>query len=290
LKLSVQTDDFNLLKEAVDSNCSSVRFGTEFCELKIPNLNILMKAYDLVRGKEKKFIYVTPRLSNIGIDQIKKQFSELNDKEEMDIIINDFGTLNIIENYPNLHPRLGRLLIRIPARSPWTDIITEKADWLSRRWFKKIFSSTNLNYPLTIKLLKAKGVTGADMDWIPYTFSSLSSLTGLGLNLSIHLNLVPIAVTRRCHTARFVGEEDPEKCSKPCLRKAFIIKNEVFNLEFFILGNAVFRMVKPNSEAIEKLQRSGIDEFILTMDPVTGVNSKQKIDYSMAFLSSGTNK
>ena len=76
MEFSVQTDNLKSLQEAVNSKCSDIRFGSEFCEYKIPRLEELQKAYQTVCESNKTFTYVTPRLSNAGIKLLIKQLKQ----------------------------------------------------------------------------------------------------------------------------------------------------------------------------------------------------------------------
>lgn len=287
MKVSVQTNNLRLLREALKSDCSGVRFGSEFCEHLLPNLRILEKAHELACEKEKEFTYVTPRLSNAGIEKLKEQFPSLNEKGEISVVVNDFGALNILQHYPNLHPHLGRNLFLVPARSAWADghIQSEEPSSERGRWVRDLYSSTSLNYQLTIELYRHYGCQRADVDWIPRILPSLSFLVENGLSLSAHLHLVPVTFTRKCHTARFLGEKSPETCSRPCLRRAFVLKNEAlreyeeeFGLELFLSGNTVFRLVQPSPGDITDLQEAGVDELVLTLNPITRIDTAEEID------------
>jgi hypothetical protein len=286
MKLSVHTNDLGSLREALNSRCQSVRLGSEFCEYVLPSLDELDKAMELAREAGKEFTYVTPRLSVAGIEEIKQQLALLNDRGEAGVIFNDFGVLNTLEHYPNLHPHLGRLLLLVPGRTPWVDQHMQREDLTSRRreWLRSLFSSTSLNYAATIELYRRFGCHRADMDWIPRIFPSLSFLVQNGLRLSVHLHLVPATLTRKCHMARYLGEEVPEDCSRPCLDRAFLLRNEGFGLELYLHGNAAFRIVDPSPEGVEELQRHGVHELVLTMNPLTRVDSAERIHTMMSKL------
>jgi hypothetical protein len=260
---------------------------------------MLKRAYEFVHREGKEFTYVTPRLSNNGIEKIRKQLTFLNEKGEMSIVINDLGMLNILRYYPNLHPHMGRQLIRVPARSPLTDImakegliwkrwynniVSAKGNFFVKRWYKKMFSYTSLNYHPTIEFFRNYGIRDVDVDWIPRTFPHFDFLVERGLNLFVHLHLVPVTIARRCHTARFVGEKSPEECSKPCLKKAFLLRHIFLGFELFLCGNAVFSFTQPSREDIKKLKKCGVTGFVLTMNTVTGIESRQKIDDFINFL------
>lgn len=277
MEISIQTDSFVLLKEAVESNCDKVRFGSEFCECKVPSLKALKEAYALTNRKGKDFIYVTPRVSNGGLEKIREQLTFL-DGEATSVVVNDFGVLNILGQYSNLRPHLGRQLIHIPARCPWKRITEYEVGFLRRRKVEKIFYRTSLNYVPTIRFFRSYGVQGVDVDWIPRCFPYFNLLVENGLNLSVHSHLVPVTMTRRCHTARFLGEESLESCSKPCYKRAFLLKHDILGVELFLHGNVVFRFTQPSRKEVKQLHRSKVSEFVITMNPVTKIENKQEVD------------
>ncbi|UCH02063.1 MAG: hypothetical protein JSV20_09695 [Candidatus Bathyarchaeota archaeon] len=278
MKVSVQTDSFAMLKEGVESECDRARFGSEFCEWMIPSLEGLKKAYSLVSDKGKDFIYVTPRVSPSNLEKIQDQLAFLDRQGKIGVVINDLGILNVLEQYQNLKAHLGRQLVYMPARCPWKEITQQPVGFLARRQVAKIFYQTNLNYIPTIQLFQKHGISDVDVDWIPESFSYFNFLAKNGLNLSIHMHLVPIAVTRRCHTARFLGEKSPESCSQPCNTQAFLLKHNILRLELHLYGNAVFRSVKPTKKDAKKLIKNGASEFIIGMNPITKVATREKVN------------
>jgi hypothetical protein len=283
MKISVQTDNLRLLREALSSSCSGVRFGSEFCEHLLPNRGMLEKAHELAFEEEKEFTYVTSRLSNAGIERLRKQLPFLSEQGGVGVVVNDFGALHMLRHYANLRPHLGRHLFRVPARRPWTDGIIQREDPSSERarWIRDLYSTTSLNYQPTIELYHRHGCQRADVDWIPRIFPSFGFLVENGIRLSVHLHLVPVTFTRKCHTARFLGEKSPGSCSRPCLRRAFVLKSEVleeYGLEFVLHGNTVFRVVQPLGADAVALQKDGVDELVLAMNPVTGLDTARRID------------
>jgi hypothetical protein len=290
MDVSVQTDNMRLLREALDSQCDGIRFGSEFCEHLLPSPATLRRAYELARGAGREFTYVTPRLSNAGIRKLEEYLHLLGESGEMSVVVNDFGALDLVGEHPNLHAHLGRQLIMVPARSPWVDQHLQREDLSPERteWVRELFSSTSLDCQPAIRLYRRHGCRGADVDGVPQILPSLRSLAGQGFSLSVHLQLVPVTFTPRCHTARFLGEESPEKCSKPCRRKAFLLKNDVLEaagVELYLHGNAVFRCVEPSPEDVAELRQLQGAELVLTMNRVTGVECAEAIDELISKLS-----
>jgi len=298
MKSSVQTNNLGLLEEVASGSCDAVRFGSEFCEYSMPTLNELKKAYEIVNAKGKEFTYVTPRLSNGGIEKLRRQLTFLDKQGKSDIVLNDYGALNILEGYPNLSPHLGRQMVRLPARSPWARLLIKggiffkpggknvltKGGFLKKRWYRRVFSSSSLDFQYTVELLLDHGVRRADVDWIPHAPSSFVFMKSKGFDLSVHLHLAPVAFTRRCHTARFLGESSLKKCSRPCSARAFLLRNELCDLSVWLNGNAVFNYTQPTPVELRNLKKGDFAEFVVTTNPITGMTSREKIDEFITLL------
>lgn len=283
MKLSVQANDLKLLRGALGSKCHAVRFGSEFCEQLLPSREELEEAYEMARLADRAFTFVTPRLSNAGIETLRELLPLLDRMQEVSVVVNDFGALRLMERYPGLYLRLGRHLITVPARSPWVDThMTAAEDSLSGQgdWLRDLYATTSVNYEGTMALYRQLGCQGVDLDWIPRIFPALSSLVHHGFRLAIHLYLVPVAFTRKCHTARFLGDKSTRSCSKPCLQKALALENEVLTeagQQFLLSGNAVFRRVEPSSKDVALLEGIGVCEAVLMMNPLTRIDSADEI-------------
>lgn len=279
MKIAIHADSFDRLNEALRSESDSIRFGSEFCEHLLPDRKGLKRAYDLVRSAGKEFVYVTPRLSNSGIDKVRKHLAFLNKKDRIRVVFNDLGTLNMLRRFPKLRPQVGRLLIRMPARSPFAERIAREGFTMGRdrgsgktilrgstaakAWYEELFSYTSLNYSPTIDFFMAYGVKNADFDWLPRTFVQFDSLMKRGLELSVYLHLVPIAITRKCHLARFLGGESPEQCSKPCLEESLIIKSDLAGVQFLLQGNAVLGIAQPSEKDLQRIKEMNVGEVVV---------------------------
>jgi len=286
MKISIQTDRFEMLEEITKSGCDKVRFGSDFCEWKIPSPELLREAYRLTRKIGVEFSYVTPRLSSKSLEIVREELAFLDSNGDVDVVINDLGLFNILGSYPNLRPHLGRRLVFMSARCPWLqDALRFRVGFFERKKLEEIYYQTSLNYLPTIRFYQKYGIKGADVDWIPRCFPYLDFLMKNGLSVSVHLQLAPVTVTRRCHTARFLGEKDPWLCSKPCNAKAFLLRQPTLKLELYLYGNAIFRLIQPSLEDAKKLRKQGVEEFIVAVNPVTKMESRQEME---AFIQSLT--
>jgi hypothetical protein len=151
-----------------------------------------------------------------------------------------------------------------------------------------VFNKTNLNFKPTLKFLREQGVAGADIDWVPPTFSEMKDVIKGGLQFSVHLGLVIVAVARRCHTARYFNEPIPERCSMPCFKTSFLLNHEIFG-DLYMDGNTIFAVVEPKVKEIQQLVASHPAELVMTMGSVTKLRTAEDIDARIAELKTWVN-
>ena len=286
ITFSVQASNLHTFREALKSRCTGVRFGSEFCMYDLPKEKALIEAFRLSIDAGRVFTYVTPRVSDDALAEVSRHFEVLNSLGTMTVVVNDLGALGILRQFPNLKPQLGRQLVYIPARCPWPQITEHPASFFAKRKVEQIFYQTALNYEPTIKFYKEMGVQAADVDWIPQSFKHYKELVEHGVNLSVHTHLVPAALTRKCHTARLLGEGSLDSCSKPCHTGAYEMKNEALKVELFLQGNGVFRITEPTKKEADQLGKIGVSELVLTMRPVTGIQTAEDIQLTVDRLQS----
>jgi len=278
MNIVIQTGNLPMLKEALASDSQKMRFGSEFCMYALPSTSALKTAYTNTIDAGKDFVYVTPRPSDDYMDKIREHLSLLNDLGGATVVVNDLGTLRIIREFGDLTPHLGRQLVYTPSRCPWKEITEHPVSYFTKRKIKQIFYQTSLNYGPTLEFFKGLGVVGADVDWIPEIFNNLKSLTQKNLQVSVHLYSVPVAITRKCHMARFLGEENLDQCSRPCYTKAYSMDNELLDIGMYLHGNTVFKLTDPDGKTMTQLAKRGVSDLVLTMSPLSRVNSQTQLD------------
>ncbi len=278
MKITVQTGNLSLLKEGLASDSQSIRFGPEFCMYALPTSEGVEKAYSLTRDSGKEFTYVTPRLAEGAMDSINEHLVLLNDLGEATVIATDLGTIHALNGLPSLKPALGRQWVYTPSRCPWNQITEQSVNIFTKRKVSQIFYQTALNYQPTIDFYRGLGAVSADVDWIPEMFSNLNFLIKNGLPVSVHMHSIPVAITRKCHMARFLGEEDLDRCSRPCYTKAYSMENEYLGIDMVVHGNTVYKLKEPDRKTAKQLANRGVSELVLTMSPITGVSSREQIE------------
>jgi hypothetical protein len=278
MKITVQTGNLSLLKETLASDSQSIRFGSEFCMYALPTSDGVERAYCLTRNAGKEFTYVTPRLAEGAMDSIKEHLVLLNNLGEAAVVANDLGTIHALKGLSSLKPALGRQLVYTPSRCPWNQITEQSVNIFTKRKVSQIFYQTALNYRPTIDFYKGLGAVSADVDWIPELFPNLNFIIKNGLPVSVHMHSVPAAMTRKCHMARFLGEEDLDRCSRPCYTKAYSMDNEALGINMVLQGNTVYKLTEPERKTVQQLGKRGVSELVLTMSPLSGVRTLEQIE------------
>ena len=269
MKVTILAGNLAMLKEALVGDSQKIRFGSEFCMYALPTIDSLETAYNLTSDAGKEFVYVTPRLSEGAMSSIHEHLDLLNELSEVTVVANDLGTVQNLKGLSNLKLHLGRQLVYTPSRSPWKEITEHSVSIFTKRKVKQIFYQTALNYRPTIEFYKGLGAIGADMDMIPELFPAFNFLIKNKLNISVHLHSIPVTITRKCHMARFLGEPDFERCSRPCYTNAYIMDNETLDTRMVLCGNTVFKLIEPNKKLTRQLAKHGVAEVVFTMSPLT---------------------
>jgi len=267
--ISIQLDRLDMLQEALASHCDGIRFGPEFCEVKIPTMQALREAYRLTREAGKSFIYVSPRVSNSNIERIREHINYIAG-ENAAIVVNDLGSLRIALRFPSLRVHWGRQLAYVPSRCPWNEAPIGTG-LLERRRLKIIMSESSLDLPFMTEYLKAMRVKDLEIDCLRESMLSARDLAEQGFTLHAHLDGIPVAVTRKCHTARFLGESDPEHCSRPCDIKTLVLKEETVGVTLKLHGNVVYRNASIDRDVIHSLRKSGVTDYIIAMNRMTAL-------------------
>lgn len=278
MHITIQASNIQQLDQALQSSSQTIRFGSEFCMYALPAVDNLENAYNKTQDADKDFVYVTPRLADGALDKIRKQLMILNELGGCQIVANDLGTINVLNKLTSLKPYLGRQLVYTPSRCPWNQITEHTVSFFTMRRVKQIFYQTALNYEPSIQFFKNLGIEGADVDWIPEIFRNLSFLSKNNLQVSVHLNSIPVAITRKCHMARFLGIENLENCPRPCYTNAYKMNNEFLKTELFLHGNVVSEITNPDTKMARQLNKQGVKDIVITMGPLTKINSHENLD------------
>lgn len=292
MKFTVHAENPTALRQAVRSQCDTIRFGADLCELKLPSDSHVRDFIKQMGHSDKEFCYVCPRLPEHLFSVVEKHLQMINAEttQSVRIVSNDWGIINQIVDgkYPNLVPYMGRQLVAIPNRGQPSIAELMGGENMFRRFAAQklggiVFNKTNLHFKPTAEFLLEHHIIGADIDWVPETFGDMKSVVKRGLAFSVHLGLVIVAVVRRCHTARYFDEPIPEACSMPCFQTAFLLKQEVLG-DMHMDGNTIFKMSEPTQQDVKQLVANNPLELVMAMGPMTQIQTSVDIDARIAQL------
>ncbi len=232
-------------------------YGVEFCEIKIPTADETKKAYKLASSNDSAFTFVTPYVTDRGLDAISRSLAALPADGTIEVVINDFGTLRLLkESYPGYVPVLGRLLVKQKRGFGISAFKTDVGQALAETW-----RATGVDHPAVRSYLASLGVGRVELDNLVQGFSSDFSKSGLAASLYTPYGYV--TTTRYCPWA-YDGATWPNligTCGRACLQGMIEETGAAFSQKLYISGNAQFYENEQLPEEAELLKK-GIDRIV----------------------------
>ena len=106
----------SLTSQLIDEYFGSVTFtravyGNEFCEHLIPGPERLEQALDSARRARMEFTFLTPYVSDAGLEKLGPLFELIDSYGESEIVFNDWGVLSVLRReFPRITAVQGRLM------------------------------------------------------------------------------------------------------------------------------------------------------------------------------------
>jgi hypothetical protein len=248
-------------------------YGTEFCEHLIPDLGSLRETYIAARVRGLDFTFLTPYVSEAGINKLRQLLDCLQQLGPAEVSFNDWGVLHMLRReFPALVPVQGRLLnksLRDPrVMGVYAD---SQAASAAAAATLAVLQRSNLDCSSYTRLLARFGVTQVEMDLLPQqTHLELPD----GLSVSVYFPFGFIATSRSCMAAGLhCRKPDKFQPGAPCRHECqthlieYAYTNSPFgnrDQRFWLKGNTYFythtdAMI---SEAIEQAQAGRVSRFV----------------------------
>lgn len=275
-------------------NIKWIYFWTEQCEFLLPNVEEIKKAVELLKEFDKKYVskdvkrftFVTPYYGNLSIRKrleedliyLNENASYINPKtKNVEVVINDYWTLNLLKHYPNLVPVMWRLLIKTlknpivdtfwlekNVHVPW-EMMKNKSQQEIEEIKKHIaqnqmkgFSRSTLTNDYYKKFLTKYNIERAGIDYI----ENRKWLYDVDVNIDIYYPYGVVFVWRLCDTSaidnikRWYYPID-EVCPRTCMKYDLFIKNfETVWYKLLQRWNAQYK-----SATQLELEQSTIDKY-----------------------------
>lgn len=271
-------------------------FGSDQCEFLLPTVQETEKAINLIKEFDKKyvtkdikqFVFVTPYYWNTTIRQrlidnfeyLNENASYINNKtKQVEIVVNDFGTLKLVKLYENLKPIMGRLLIKA-LKNPlvdtfwlWENIhiawesmknktqeeIKQKKEEIAQNQKKWYSQHSILKNEFFQKFLERYCIKRAWIDYQKQSFWMFETKT----DIDIYYPYALVFVWRLCDTSAIENSKKwyyatDEVCPRTCWRYDMFNKNlETVGYKLFQRWNAQYKSqleLELSEETLEKYQ------------------------------------
>ncbi|NSL51407.1 hypothetical protein [Calidifontibacillus erzurumensis] len=251
----VERETFANVQKALRSYYNSpvftrLYFGSEFCQYRLPKPEEVIKAYEKAVDLGYSFTFVTPYVTERGLNELKQLFAVLHeeavrDKKMIEIVVNDWGVLyEVKQNYSNFQPVIGRLLNKM-IRDPRVAHLYDREDAPQKA--KSVLQSSAVSVSYFKNFLKKNRVNRIEFDNL---IQKMESPLEEDFSSSLHLGFGCIASGRSCIVGtlhkpkeeKFKGEI---KCKQQCrhYQVELVLKKEKLGTiptRNFQKGNSVF--------------------------------------------------
>jgi len=234
---------------SVGKDISRLYFGNEFCENLIPDANVLKGWYVFAEKKKKKFTFVTPFVTDAGLDKLGILFSFLNQQKDVEVVFNDWGIFYLLKNnFKNLTPVLGRLLTKQRRDPRMLKIFLDKQSQVvinakSRKIIKvpkkgpptlfEHHQASVINAPVFQKFLLSERIKRVEIDNLIW---KMNIDVPQAIGVSVYFPYGYITTGRMCW--KLCLSYAP--CKKECKKHFFRLMHKSLPVPFYAKGNTVF--------------------------------------------------
>ena len=234
-----------------------IYFGIEFCEVLLPDEHDLTHVLDFVDENNLNFTFVTPFVTDKGISKLRILFKSIKKhriyKKDIEIVINDFGVLRLLQN-SRFKILYGRLLNK-QKRDPRIIDLMKSDKELAHE-----FNDMYFDYEPFIRFLKSNRITRVEID---------NLLEGINFNLpkgihgSLYLPYIYVSTTRMCLFNNKDGQAKINGCKKGCQYHRLKQSSKRFKKEIILAGNTQFIY---NPKISYNTKDSNIDRIVFQPD------------------------
>ena len=254
LEKALFVESMQQLQQLDLSQYSRIYFGHETCDRRIPSLNEFQQAKECCAEKKLSFSLVTPFCTNAGIKSLTPLLETLSKQDEL--IVNDFGVLQLASKQTKARIVVGRLLNR-QYRDPRIAFFKNPPKEMMQH-----LCSSHASSSLFLSLLKKFHVERIELDNLLQGIET--DLSNTGFSASLYTPFVFVSATRLCLTANCDSLSHSKKvgvmpCGKQCLNYSFMLDNKQLKKPLFLFGNALYFENKKIPNCLEK---KGINRLV----------------------------
>lgn len=256
------------------SDYGRLYFGNEFCERLLPSQNDIKAVYDFAKEKNLKFSFVTPYVTDNGIEIIKEILDILNNLRQaeqspgsFEVVVNDYGLLYLLQDkkYDSFTPVIGRVL-NIMKTDPMISNLFNKMSEECRNYLR----CSRLENSFTIHELKKLKVSRIEYNFPLHGINP--QINRYALSGSVYYPYVFLSTTRLCmmRDCENLNQEFSfviNSCKRECQKYTLKLTNVNHLNTTFLKGNTHFYYNDLMEEDANKLETSGINRMVYQPKP-----------------------
>ncbi|WP_320035772.1 hypothetical protein [Halarcobacter sp.] len=204
-------------KRDIKNIIKGIYFGNSSCEHLIPSFTDILEAKKICDSRHYNFVFSLPPISEFKLNDIKEVFELLN-QSYTEVVVNDFGTLQLASEYKNLKPVLGLTFSKV-IKSAFIDSI-KPSDLTNEQLVSQseLLSQSEFECSQTREFYKSLGVGRFSIENINLNLEFLQEKPKL--QVDFYYPNITIANSKACDIAGLFEDKNryfvQEQCNKYC--------------------------------------------------------------------------
>lgn len=235
----------------VAQNSLRLYIGDEFCIHRLPSVDELDTLCQLAKGENRNLTFLTPPLTDDGMDRCCPLFDFLNERGlRTEVVVNDWGVLFFLkEKYPLFQLSAGRLLNK-GFKDPRLMNPEEAAEFSAET--AALFNTCTFDSIEFQAKMQELNVTRLERDLLP--FGEPEIIRHGGLQASVYFPFGYITTGRVCWMRSFNTSPErkfaiPNGCPHACHKISLKLNHAKTDLQLFQTGNTIFYLYAPSKLA-----------------------------------------
>jgi len=235
----------------VDQSAVRLYIGDEFCIHRLPSIDELDALCQLAKGENRVLTFLTPPLTDDGMDRCCPLFDFLNERGlRTEVVVNDWGVLFFLkEKYPLFQLSVGRLLNK-GFKDPRLMNPDEASEFSAET--AGLFNTCTFDSVEFLAKMRELNVTRLERDLLPFGDPEIKRSGGL--QASVYFPFGYITTGRACWMKTFdasIGRKFSisNGCRQTCHKISLKLNHAKTDLPLFQAGNTIFYLYAPSKLA-----------------------------------------
>lgn len=261
-----------------NSDYCRIYFGAEFCQNLIPSIVSLERALNFTRKRDLRFTFVTPFVTEPGLNRLNELFQFLKTRlKDCEIVVNDWGVLEVLSTkFRGFKLSLGRLLTRQSRDPAMANVLEKQLPFVFRdkdgkitviahippgKHYQRGIRACYVNSPSVHRFLSKFNIDRIELNNLIQGLN----LKDVKFRVSLYTPFVSISTTRFCPMeSRFQKIYRINVCKRECQKYYSRLKNKTLLRPLYKYGNTIFYK---NPVKLKFIERSVIDRIVFQPEP-----------------------